>query len=614
MKLLRAAVLFLITLSFLGVGAVALAATENWVTDPANGSQICIMFWDNSSHLVSASWSGPAVNGEAEGKGILNFVYTGKDGKEIKVQADAEMKVGKLDGKASVKWSNGQSYDGYYKEGFFSGRGGFKSNDGTVVEGEWASGSLNGKGSMRLPDGRSYEGDFAHGVPDGKVFYKMADGRTYEGDMVKGIFQGKGVMKFPNGNAYDGDWANGQPNGKGTLHMANGVTYEGDFVSGKRTGKGVQSFPDGTRYEGDFLNDMFHGNGILYGPDGKILKQGEWQNDQLVDVSKPIPDGGKPVATGSNPTAATESWATDPNTGCRIDWVSEEFTLVAASWTGTVIDGKADGQGTLSVTIRNKAGNITKGNSEAEMKVGKLDGKVSIKWSDGESYDGYYKEGQREGKGIQKLADGISYDGEWKDGKKNGQGVLKDPAGIVVYDGEWKDDHLAGPPKTDKVLGVPWGASEDEANKIMLARPGTSSKGVVDFKTYKQYVYLGPYNDEQARILVGFYQGKMFTVVAELFSAEDGVMAKFDTVRQGLTRRYGQPFKQEGKSLDSKLFWEIGGGYSVAVAIQNEAEFTAKANVAEWLHRPLGVIIGYAYADTWNMLVKTEVKQSGKDY
>jgi len=137
--------------------------------------------------------------------------------------------------------------------------------------------------------------------------------------------------------------------------------------------------------------------------------------------------------------------------------------------------------------------------------------------------------------------------------------------------------------------------------------------GAGNFKNYKEYVYLGPFNDELARIQVAFHQGKMFAVV-ELFASEEGVMSKFNAVREGLIRRYGPPFKQEGKYLDTKTVWELGGGYSIGVGIKNDAEFVAMANVPGWLHRPFGVVIAYAHADTWKLAIAADMQQSSKDY
>lgn len=39
---------------------------------------------------------------------------------------------------------------------------------------------------------------------------------------------------------------------------------------------------------------------------------------------------------------AVESWNNDPKTGCRICLVSDYTTLIAASWSGPMVNGKAE--------------------------------------------------------------------------------------------------------------------------------------------------------------------------------------------------------------------------------------------------------------------------------
>src|ERR1017187_1961214 len=88
------------------------------------------------------------------------------------------------------------------------------------------------------------------------------------------------------------------------------------------------------------------------------------------------------------PSWAAESWVVDPKTGCRIGWVSEILTLINANWSGRQVQGKADGRGNLRATLRdNESGSEYQIGGAAEMVAGKLDGKVSLKYSLGISYD-----------------------------------------------------------------------------------------------------------------------------------------------------------------------------------------------------------------------------------
>jgi len=515
---------------------VTAGATQSWVADPATG---CKIGWvHEQSTLISASWSGPMVAGKAQGKGNLSLTIKGTDGKELQGQGEAEMIAGLLDGKATIKWSDGNSYDGYYKAG----------------------------------------------LKEGKGIYKFADGRIYDGQWKAGLREGKGIYKWADGSSYDGEWK----------------------------------------------NDKREGHGVLKDAAGKITNEGEWRNDRLI------------------------TWVADPARGCKIGWFSGNFTLISARWSGPMVAGKAQGKGNLSLTMRDKDGKELQYQGQAEMLAGLLDGKVAMKWSDGESYDGYYKAGLRQGRGIFKFADGriyngawkadlqegtgtfkwpdgTVYDGEWKNsrpegtgtfkwpngnvytgayknGVREGHGVLKDAAGKIIYAGEWKDDKSLSQPKTDKVLDIPWGASEDEAKRIMRQRPQTSFFAAdtdKDIKLHTWYTYLGYFNDNKAKLQVHFYQGKMFGVYAGVYTSEDQLLDKFNSVKQGLTQRYGPPLGEQGKYLDAYAWWDLGGDYRVVIWISKSTNYE---------NLPFEIAISYRNQVTQDVINKAGAPASGKDF
>ena len=160
----------LMMVMLLMVSGTGLAA-EAWTTDATTGVKIGIVFRPDGLTLVSAKWTGPAVDGKAEGKGLLTYVYKEKDGTEIKAQADAEMKAGLMDGIVSIKWSSGDSYNGDYKGGLLAGKGTYKYASGHVYEGDFKNGSSEGKGIYKWPDGAVYEGDWVNDKKEGKGIY-----------------------------------------------------------------------------------------------------------------------------------------------------------------------------------------------------------------------------------------------------------------------------------------------------------------------------------------------------------------------------------------------------------------------------------------------------------
>ena len=68
-----------------------------------------------------------------------------------------------------------------------------------------------------------------------------------------------------------------------------------------------------------------------------------------------------------------------------------------------------------------------------------LNGKGIYSYSNGEKYEGQFKNGERHGRGILNFPDGNKYIGLFKNGKRHGQGILSLPDGSY-YMGEWEDD------------------------------------------------------------------------------------------------------------------------------------------------------------------------------
>ena len=363
------------------------------------------------------------------------------------------------------------------------------------------------------------------------------------------------------------------------------------------------------------------------------------------------------IGASTTALAAVEAWTTDPATGCKIGivFLADGFTLVSAKWSGPIVGGLAEGQGNLQYLYKEKSGTEIKFQADAEMKAGKLDGHASIKWSDGDAFDGIYREGTREGRGIYKftdggiydgewktgkqdgrgvykLADGRVYDGEWKAGKQDGYGVGKDETGKVIYDGQWKngepvkDGQAAGSSsggvlKADKVLGIPWGATDAQAKSILTQRPNTKAYSFMNGKDAfdRWNGYFGPFADfSDAEIIVHFYQDKMWMVAISWPLKEDQVLDRFNTVKIGLTERYGAPMVENGKYLDSYGRWDLGGagrGYGVNLQIRkNTIRYIAGVDPATT--HPFRVFITYfnqTVADLFNQSAKPGGSGS-KDY
>ncbi|TNV81076.1 hypothetical protein FGO68_gene10159 [Halteria grandinella] len=66
-----------------------------------------------------------------------------------------------------------------------------------------------------------------------------------------------------------------------------------------------------------------------------------------------------------------------------------------------------------------------------------------MKYANGVSYEGEWKDNNRHGQGIMKYANGNSYQGEWKDGKQHGLG-RQTYSGCEYKEGQWETGKQVG--------------------------------------------------------------------------------------------------------------------------------------------------------------------------
>ena len=133
------------------------AHAGDWVTDAKSGCQI----WDPNPQLEeSVSWSGPCVQGRAEGKGVVQWLK----GAVPYETDDGDWHGGRQTGNGKQSWTNGR-YDG-----------------------ELAEGEPNGRGVLTIQKLR-YEGDFRNGKPNGLGALTVGN-QTVRGDWKDGCLQG----------------------------------------------------------------------------------------------------------------------------------------------------------------------------------------------------------------------------------------------------------------------------------------------------------------------------------------------------------------------------------------------------------------------------------------
>lgn len=149
---------------------------------------------------------------------LFSYCYNKKDvdisSIDAKLAVKNLQKYSKQDaGKLSYKFSNGDSYEGFVKDGKYT------------------------KGTYTYANGDSYEGTYKDGFRSGKGIYKFANGNIYTGEYKNDQYNGNGIYEFANGEKYVGEFKNGQYEGKGTYTYASGRVESGKWSGGVFAGK-----------------------------------------------------------------------------------------------------------------------------------------------------------------------------------------------------------------------------------------------------------------------------------------------------------------------------------------------------------------------------------------
>jgi hypothetical protein len=106
--------------------------TLHWITD-SNGCKV----WDSRpAPNESVTWSGPCLDGYADGKGTLVWFVNGSP----HATYNGEMKAGHYDGHGVQTWPNGARYDGDWRNDRAHGQGSYRGANGQTCTGNWVDG------------------------------------------------------------------------------------------------------------------------------------------------------------------------------------------------------------------------------------------------------------------------------------------------------------------------------------------------------------------------------------------------------------------------------------------------------------------------------------------
>ena len=113
----------------------------------------------------------------------------------------------------------------------------------------------------------------------------------------------------------------------------------------------------------------------------------------------------------------------------------KDWKMGAATYTGYLVDGVQQGQGTMVWEDGRKY--------TGEWDYGQLHGKGKLVYASGAWYEGSFNKGRLHGTGTYVWAGGNKYEGQWQNDKRQGQGKLTYADGSW-YQGQWSNDKCHG--------------------------------------------------------------------------------------------------------------------------------------------------------------------------
>jgi len=175
-------------------------------------------------------WFGICMTKETQTNG-LTWKYS-KEGPKDWIRI-GEMKDGNLHGWGVHIFLDGRKLVlGYSSKGVFYQATVLWENGATYV------GQLdnvkNGWGVMTWTDGNRYQGEWKDDKREGNGILIWANGSKYDGEWRSSKIEGKGLHTLPNGDTLNGDWRNGKAHGHCHMILKSiGFESEGEWSNGE---------------------------------------------------------------------------------------------------------------------------------------------------------------------------------------------------------------------------------------------------------------------------------------------------------------------------------------------------------------------------------------------
>lgn len=244
---------------------------------------------------------------------------------------DGRWLSGKPHGRGVLKWPDGKTYSGMFRNGLEDGYGEYRIPNKALSKedhyvGHWKEGKMCGQGVYSYASGEVFEGCFQDNMRHGHGLLRSgkltsSSPSMFIGQWVMDKKAGYGVFDdITRGEKYMGMWQDDVCQGNGVVVTQFGLYYEGNFHLNKMAGNGLLLSEDDTIYEGEFSDDWtLSGKGTLTMPNGDYIEghfSGEWGSGIKITGTYFKPslyesDKDKPKAfrkLGNLAVAADEKW------------------------------------------------------------------------------------------------------------------------------------------------------------------------------------------------------------------------------------------------------------------------------------------------------------------
>ena len=141
------------------------------------------------------------------------------------------------DGIGKNTWSNGDVYEGEWKDDMQNGTGRNVWIDGSIYIGQYLQNKKHGIGDYHWDDQSRYMGEWRDDKMHGVGKYSWPDGKHYLGEWSEGVLEGLGEFRWSDGRKYVGSWHFGKKHGQGTTYFPDGRVSRDEWKMGKAVEK-----------------------------------------------------------------------------------------------------------------------------------------------------------------------------------------------------------------------------------------------------------------------------------------------------------------------------------------------------------------------------------------